>query len=885
MKNFGYKVLLAVLFTTLATTQITMPINPPPGPNVHIDLGGLEKTLKGLKLNINLGELLKGINLKSLGNLASLSKLPNLNIGNVLKGLSSLEDLQVKMPNIKSNFIGNIKSLTDLPNINIKDISSNLGSLAELTKLNIPVGTLGSLMQGGFNLKGLADRVKGMSTLEAKTLINNLKKGPKSMGADAKKAISLTKELTSMATTQNLEALLKLLNRDAKKLAEAAQMMTDKTIPAPIRKPLEKAFNLVFAQVKKLVNAELKAMTVAGNLTDLLNLVVQNEKDLVLIYATMIEETIPATLRKPLEKAFNKVVARIKKLIGKEVLGASELRKLLVSSSSSVITDNNIPEIVSLVGRVLDSANPKAIKEAVSTVRPKILKLIEGQIDRLDELKGTTVQVGTKLDEDEQEFIKKRRLITKGAIESLTGLKNLQPHELPTIAMCASGGGYRAMIGARGFFVGAEDIGLMDTTTYISCLSGGTWATWPYLLKKAKDKGFNTKDAQANLNDTTFPNSNPFLIDNIVKNTEKVRDIAANFFTKYFMNEPITFVDVYGILIGNALLSEMFGNNTYEQALHDMQAYSKTAESPLPIGTAIITNNRVKEWLEVSPFSAGSIYLNSYVSTETFGSRFDKCKITTVLPSQFAGYFLGTFGSAFALNSSDFLDESGLRTKLLDLPVVGGIIKRLDIPLTQKAVHQVAKRRPLAAELKNFSYNCTGKLKNAENLVMVDAGLAFNLPLPPLVDRKEREVDVICVIDMSGGLQNKKAPAGELLKAVKYFEKKGIPFPVKESDFKDKKINIGFEPCSVFKFSDAEMALLKRTGQRKNNLTVLYFPWCADISSCYDKGDKWCGTFNFNYTSDQVKELAGCMSGNVKKSEGKIKQAIIDSIKDKTKTA
>ncbi|MBT4855933.1 hypothetical protein HON41_02255, partial [bacterium] len=224
MKNFGYKVLLAVLFTTLATTQITMPINPPPGPNVHIDLGGLEKTLKGLKLNINLGELLKGINLKSLGNLASLSKLPNLNIGNVLKGLSSLEDLQVKMPNIKSNFIGNIKSLTDLPNINIKDISSNLGSLAELTKLNIPVGTLGSLMQGGFNLKGLADRVKGMSTLEAKTLINNLKKGPKSMGADAKKAISLTKELTSMATTQNLEALLKLLNRDAKKLAEAAQM-------------------------------------------------------------------------------------------------------------------------------------------------------------------------------------------------------------------------------------------------------------------------------------------------------------------------------------------------------------------------------------------------------------------------------------------------------------------------------------------------------------------------------------------------------------------------------------------------------------------------------------------------------------------------------------
>ena len=47
--------------------------------------------------------------------------------------------------------------------------------------------------------------------------------------------------------------------------------------------------------------------------------------------------------------------------------------------------------------------------------------------------------------------------------------------ETPTVAVMGSGGGIRAMVGYLGCLKALEDMGVLDSTTYLSGLSGSTW--------------------------------------------------------------------------------------------------------------------------------------------------------------------------------------------------------------------------------------------------------------------------------------------------------------------------------------------------------------------------------------------------------------------------
>ena len=49
-------------------------------------------------------------------------------------------------------------------------------------------------------------------------------------------------------------------------------------------------------------------------------------------------------------------------------------------------------------------------------------------------------------------------------------------NHVPKIAVCASGGGLRAMIGTLGFLQAMQEDGLLNLTSYICGLSGSTWA-------------------------------------------------------------------------------------------------------------------------------------------------------------------------------------------------------------------------------------------------------------------------------------------------------------------------------------------------------------------------------------------------------------------------
>ena len=53
--------------------------------------------------------------------------------------------------------------------------------------------------------------------------------------------------------------------------------------------------------------------------------------------------------------------------------------------------------------------------------------------------------------------------------------------------ICMSGGGTRAMVCAIGQLKGLWDIGVLDDVGYLSCVSGGSWASVPFTYNQNGD--------------------------------------------------------------------------------------------------------------------------------------------------------------------------------------------------------------------------------------------------------------------------------------------------------------------------------------------------------------------------------------------------------------
>jgi hypothetical protein len=504
-----------------------------------------------------------------------------------------------------------------------------------------------------------------------------------------------------------------------------------------------------------------------------------------------------------------------------------------------------IVDLVELLRGIPEKIDVDFITRPVEALHKHIDDLIRKKVQGID--RNIRVTQGTQLSSEEINFLKHRSKITTRAFKNLVGMQNLLDDQVPMISFCMSGGGYRAMVGATGFFVGAQETGLWDVTTYIACLSGGTWATFPLLLKR-----WSAREHQNNLVHTMFKStSNPFLMKNVVADFEQLLDISSLVFIKFFKEEPLTILDLYGFLIGNSLYRNMFGEKTFEKTL-DMLApqYSSVKPEPLPIGTSLIVNGSRKWWFEVTPFYSGSIDLNAYVPTIVFGCPFRNGLVQEVLPPQYSGFFLGMFGSAYAANAIDIAKALRLEQQ----PVLGPILIS-DYVKKFNAMFRVTSLlegfRPLAGLTNNYTKGLPGNLSNESYLALVDAGLDFNLPLPPLVERKERMKvsnvpNVIFICDMSDDITKKDSNgcyAGELKKAIDYFKKKNIPFPVEEDALKQD--SIIKNDYTIFK---------------SDRLMVIYIPWCSD----FDCLNSWCNTFSFDYSQAQIDKLSDCLRNKLK---------------------
>lgn len=441
-----------------------------------------------------------------------------------------------------------------------------------------------------------------------------------------------------------------------------------------------------------------------------------------------------------------------------------------------------------------------------------------------------------ELCEKEKEFISKRLTHVKHGCEQLLQSK-LPNGRVPRIAVCCSGGGYRAMVLTFGFLKGLQDSGLLDCVSYMSGLSGSTWAMAPWIASQQPLNDF-IEALPNKICNGLEPICAPSLLDGIAKK------LVAKAINGQFLSS----VDLYGDILANTLLND-FGQDRLRTTLSESHAHIADGNFPMPIYTAITPNADPYAWFEFTPFEIGSSYLKAYIPTWAYGRKFKYGHSVNFAAEQSLGYMMGTYGSAYAVNLEEIVQhtQKSLHAFADHFPsAIQNVMQKMLIGLINSPLDDV---RLAPSSLPNYVYKtATRPLNTDKTITLIDAGIDCNLPFAPLL-REERKVDIILTCDASGRIEGLPS----LRCAQEYMQAQGLPFPPIDYETADKQV------MSVF-----------RDDTNPNCPIVVYFPRIKnetysttfDPDACKESG--YCNTLNFTYSQEQVNELMGLAEFGIK---------------------
>ncbi|KAI1823876.1 acyl transferase/acyl hydrolase/lysophospholipase [Xylaria intraflava] len=398
---------------------------------------------------------------------------------------------------------------------------------------------------------------------------------------------------------------------------------------------------------------------------------------------------------------------------------------------------------------------------------------------------SATVRVSDDLCEEEKEFLSRRKKVVVAALARYLDLPedDINTADVPTIAMCGSGGGLRALVAGTGSQLAALEDGLFDCVTYTSGVSGSCWLQILYHSSISEHRldrivdhlkarlGVHIAFPPAAFASVTSSPTNKLLLSSMV---EKLRGNP---------NADFGLVDIYGILLAARLLVPKgeLGVNDKDFKLSSQREYIKYGQNPLPIYTAVrheipeidgaqinskrpVTEKAKKiakqerwfQWFELTPYELFCEEFSAGIPTWAIGRRFKDGKDVAPesgfhLPELRMPILLGIFGSAFCASLSHYYREvrplvkslTGFRA--LD-EMIYGYNDNLEI------VHPIDP-----ALIPNFAYGMDPKrlrftrptnIHEKEYIQLMDAGMSNNLPIYPLL-RPGRDVDIIVAFDAS----------------------------------------------------------------------------------------------------------------------------------------
>lgn len=397
---------------------------------------------------------------------------------------------------------------------------------------------------------------------------------------------------------------------------------------------------------------------------------------------------------------------------------------------------------------------------------------------------SASVRVSSELCDDEKEFVARRKRFVRVALAKYLGLKesDIHPDDVPTIAMCGSGGGLRALVAGTGSLIATEEDGLFDCVTYTAGVSGSCWLQ---ALLHSSLAGGNLRrllehlKARINIHIAYPPvafqslvslPTSKYLLSGLV---EKLRGDP---------NADFGLVDIYGLLLGARLLVPRgeLGVNERDFKLSNQREAVKYGDRPLPIYTVVrheipqieqiqrppteeeVKKNRDEpwfQWYEITPYEFFCEEFNAGIPTWALGRKFQDGKDVPPengfhLPEIRVPLLMGIFGSAFCASLSHYYKE----IKPMVLSITG--FATFDEFVTGRD-DDLSKVHPIdPATIPNFAYQMYGKLPDTtprsilenEHIQLMDAGMSNNLPIYPLL-RPGRDVDILVAFDASADIK------------------------------------------------------------------------------------------------------------------------------------
>lgn len=433
--------------------------------------------------------------------------------------------------------------------------------------------------------------------------------------------------------------------------------------------------------------------------------------------------------------------------------------------------------------------------------------------------------------QEEKNVMVKRELFCKNRLENLLG-KILYKKKMPRIALCLSGGGVRALVSSAGFMKGLNDNGLLDIILYISALSGSTWTLAPWMHSGKLFSDFYPHILERVVNGVMH--KSPKDLVNELKNS--LPALTEYFIKKLIYKEKPSLIDFYGYCLALNYSNKKLLEHYASTNITGQQKTIANGSFPIPLYSAILPkkNNEGYVWMTYSPYEVYSHDLQSAVPAWAYGRRFENGSSINNAPPLSLGFLMGLWGSACSIS---FKEAYNMMLDSLEP-------KALFAPLKYIADETViGNTRIFPAHIANYTY---GKkdlpLVSEKETVSIDAGIACNIPLLPLLNA-DRAVDIIIVVDASGDILG----APELKIAEEYAKKNKLPFPTIDYS------SINKQSYSIFD-----------DGPNSPAPIVIYVPMIKNnnYSQKFDPQDHlgimgFMNTFNFEYSQEEAELLAG----------------------------
>ena len=401
------------------------------------------------------------------------------------------------------------------------------------------------------------------------------------------------------------------------------------------------------------------------------------------------------------------------------------------------------------------------------------------------------VRVSQQLCPEEIAFRQKRREHVVHALAKYLDIKedDIDPDDVPTIAICGSGGGLRAMMAGSSSYLCAQQAGLYDCVTYTAGVSGSCWLqslyfsslgkqNFEHLIQHMKNRaGTHIAFPPTALKLVTSAPTNKFLLSGWV---EKAKGDPGGSYG---------IVDIYGLLLAARFLVPKGDLDVQD---HDLKLSNQrdfldgryAGEHPMPIYTAVRheipiqkakaeakeENRPVAEkivekakeeawfsWFEMSPFEVFCEDFGAGIPTWSLGRPFRKgrnivLETGVALPELRQSLLFGMWGSAFCATLSHYRHELQL-AGLVGWNQLEQLLEEKNDDLTR--IHPIEP-----ASIPNFVKDMQDQLPSTvpetvfknDHLQLMDAGMSNNLPIYPLL-RPGRDIDILIAFDASADIQ------------------------------------------------------------------------------------------------------------------------------------